>query len=157
MTIKLIRLLQLFTYLLVTSQAAFYLIVFGEALKLSSIENFLEHRRAVENLVAERYRLIYYGCLVCSMITLAIAAKRPNSPFFISSAVAFIFLLADVTIALKLNIPLNHLINTSGKGVSGAPWETVRTQWLEYFRYRGVFSCLGMISLLVGLVFDNKA
>jgi hypothetical protein len=112
MTIKLIRLLQLFTYLLVTSQVVFYLVVFGDALKLSSIWNFLEHRRAVESLVAERYRLIYYACLVCSVITLAIAAKRPDSPFFISSALALIFLLADVVIALKLSIPLNNLINT---------------------------------------------
>lgn len=84
------------------------------------------------------------------------AAKNPGSALFMSSSIALVCLIADVTIALKFNIPLNHVINTYGNNTGTVQWELIRSQWLEYFRHRGIFSALGMLSLLVGLIIDNK-
>jgi energy-converting hydrogenase Eha subunit C len=60
-----------------------------------------------------------------------------------------------MAIAVNGNIPLNNLIK-AGQLSDGTTWETIRAQWLNFMRIRGVFTSIGMIILLMGLVLKVK-
>lgn len=153
-TFKTIRLIHLLSYLLVTSQLLFYLVIFCDAIKQTSIENFMEHRKGVEQVIDPRLKMIYYSCLALSIAAILTSMKKPSSVFFITAAIALICLLVDMLIAIKGNIPLNNMIR-EGVLQQHMNWESVRTQWLNFIRVRGVFITIGMTSLLVGLIVDS--
>jgi uncharacterized membrane protein len=154
-TFKILRLLHLFCYLLVTCQVLFYLVVFSDALRMTPVENFLEHRKIVNLLIGERYRVIYYSCLATSIGMVIIAFRQPSNMITITAIIALVCLIADLVITIKGNMPLNDLIDTFIPGTDTARWDTLRTDWLNYFRYRGILSTIGMMSLLAGTVFEK--
>ena len=154
--IKSIRLLHLFSYLLVTSQVLFYLFILCDALKIVSLENYFEQRKVIDTLMGGRFRLMYYSCLALSILAVILSIKQPTSSFFISSIVALVFLAIDLAITVKGSLPLNALANTFGTGSGNVNWENVRIQWLDYMKYRGVAATIGMVSLLAGLVFGKN-
>jgi hypothetical protein len=151
-TIKIIQLLQLVSYLLVTSQLLFYLVILIDALRVVSLQNFLEQRKVINTLFEGRFKAMYYACLVLSLTVVVISIKDVSSPIFITSLIAFICLVADVVLTIKGNGPLNARTNTYVVGQRGN-WEELRIDWLRFIKYRGYFSTIGMISLLAGLVF----
>lgn len=153
--IKTIRLIHLLGYLLVTSQLLFYLVIFCDALKQTSIQNFMEHRVGVEQVIDPRLKVIYYLCLALSIMAVIISAKRTDSAYFITAAIALVCLLIDMMIAIKGNIPLNNMIR-EGLLQQHENWESVRIQWLNFIRIRGIFITIGMTSLLSGLIIDSK-
>lgn len=153
MTIKIIRLLQLISYLLVTSQLLFYLFALCESLQVISIENFLEQRKVMHTMMEGRFKLMYWVCLFLSIAVVALSIKKPGSLLFITSVIAFVCLVIDIAIALRGN-PLNSLMMASIHDV-GNNWEEVRDQWLRLIQYRGIFITAGMISLLTGLVISK--
>lgn len=153
--IKIIRLVHLVAYLIVTSQLLFYLIILGNAMKAVSLNSYFELRRVVDTLMNQRFRMIYYTCLGLSLLTIIFASGNPKSPFFISVALAFVCLVIDVIIAQQKNVPLNKLSNTYTTKSADHDWQDIRTQWLRYIRYRGIFIVAGMIALLMGLVWET--
>jgi uncharacterized membrane protein len=90
------------------------------------------------------------------MLVAGIAAQHPKSAFFISSAMALVFLIIDLAITIKGSMPLNALTHTYNPGNESVHWEMVRTQWLDYMKYRGIFITMGMASLLGGLIFGKS-
>lgn len=60
------------------------------------------------------------------------------------------------TIAFRFNIPLDRLIDTALIDMDTSHWEQVRSRPLEYFRYRGIFSALGLMNFLACLIFDKS-
>ncbi len=155
-TIKIIRFLHLFSYLCVTSQVLFYLIVFSDALKLSSINNFLEQRKAIEQIIAGRYIIIYLVCLIFSLGVVIISYRINDKVFFITSTISLLCLIADLSIALAGNIPINKQISQLVGQIDTSHWETLRSNWLRFFSYRGIFTTIGMLSLLFGLIIESK-
>jgi len=155
-TLKIIRTLQVITYLLISSQLLFYLLVLGDALKLVSIENFMEQRKAVDSIILVRYKWLYYSSLLICIAAVIVSARKPISPFFISSAIALICLVVDVLIAVNLNIPINAQFNSYGEGTGLTDWNAIRLQWLDFIRYRGISIAIGMLSLIIGLVWDRS-
>lgn len=155
-TIKTIRLLHLFSYLLVASQVLFYLFILSDALKEISLNSFFEQRKVIDSLMIGRFKLMYYSCLALSVLVVVLSVKDPASLFFISSSVALVFLGVDLFITVKGSLPLNSLAHTYGAGSDTTDWETVRTQWLDYMKYRGVSIAIGMLGLLTGLVFEKN-
>ena len=87
-TLKILRFLQLLTVLVVASQLMYYLFAMGEALKLISINGFLEQRQAVDALVAKRLRIAYYAALLLTLAVAVCSARQPSSPAFITSVIA---------------------------------------------------------------------
>ena len=78
MAIKIIQLLHLISYLL----------VLGDALKMISLPNFLEQRKAIDSLMVKRFKMVYYTCLGLSIVMVVLSAGRPASSLFISSVIA---------------------------------------------------------------------
>lgn len=155
-TIKIIRFLHLLIYLCVTSQVLFYLIVYSEALKLTSITNFLEQRKAIEQIIAGRYIIIYFVCLLLSLGVVIVSYRLNDKAFFITSMVALLCLFIDLSIAMAGNIPINKQINQLTGQINYSQWEALRSDWLRFFSYRGVFTTIGMLSLLIGLIIEKK-
>ncbi len=154
--INTVRLLHLLSYVLVTSQVLFYLFILGDSLKVVSLDTFFELRKVIDSLMIGRFKLMYYSCLALSIIVVVLATKNPHAAFFISSAVALVCLAIDLAITIKGSMPLNALMHTYSPGDKSINWDDLRTQWLDYMKYRGVFICAGMLSLLVGLLVSKN-
>ena len=148
--------MHLSSYLLVTSQVLFYLFILSDALKAISLDSFFEQRKAIDSLMLGRFKLMYYSCLAISVLTVLIAARNPSSSFFISSLIALTFLILDLAITIKGSLPLNAIAHTYVPGSDGLEWEALRTEWLNYMRYRGILITLGMTTLFTGLVFGKS-
>jgi hypothetical protein len=130
--INTVRFLHLLSYLVVTSQLLFYLVILSDAMKVISLDNYFEQRRVIDTLMNRRFRGMYYACLLLSLTTTILASVDVTSLFFISTAISFLCLIADVVIAQKKNIPLNVLSNTYSAGNENQEWENVRMQWLKF-------------------------
>lgn len=154
--IKSIRLLHLLSYVLVTSQVLFYLFILCKALKAVSLENYFELRKVIDSLMIKRFKFMYYSCLVLSIVVVIVSARQPASLFFISSATALMMLSVDLAITVRGSLPLNALSHSYGSTRENASWQKVRTQWLDYMKYRGIVITLGMAGLLAGLVFEKN-
>jgi hypothetical protein len=152
--IKSIRLLHLMSFLLVTSQLVFYLVILCDALKKVSLENYFEQRKVIDSLMVRRFKIVYYSCIALSITTVIVSAGQPDSLFFISSVSALILLSVDLAITLKRSLPLNA--SSHSYGAENVNWERVRIQWLDYMKYRGIAIALGMLVLLFGLVFEDN-
>jgi|JI10StandDraft_1071094.scaffolds.fasta_scaffold43367_4 hypothetical protein len=155
-TAKIIRFLHLLSYLCVTSQVLFYLIVFSDALKMTPLANFLEQRKAVEQIIAERYTIIYLACLILSLGVVFLSWRLNDRVFRITSIVAMLCLVADLSIAIFGNIPINKQIADLTGQINLSQWEVSRTDWLRFFSYRGLFTTAGMLALLIGLIMEKK-
>jgi len=156
MPIKIIRLLQLFSYTLVTSQVLFYLFILSDSLRVIKLENFFELRKVIDALMIRRFKFMYYSCLACSVLAVIVSVGDTESSFFISSVVALVFLIVDLFITTKGSLPLNALAHTYNTGNETTDWEAVRIQWLNYMKYRGVAITIGIMALLAGLVFGKN-
>ncbi|WP_276373251.1 hypothetical protein [Chryseolinea sp. H1M3-3] len=154
--INTVRLLHLLSYVLVTSQVLFYLFILGDSLKVVSLDTFFELRKVIDSLMIGRFKAMYYSCLALSLVVVALAAKNPATAFFISVAMALVCLAVDLAIATKGSMPLNALMHTYSPGDKSVNWDEIRVQWLDYMKYRGVFICAGMLSLLVGLLMSKN-
>lgn len=154
--LKFFRFLHLLCYLCVTSQALFYLLVFSDALKLTSITNFLEQRKAIEQMIAGRYMVIYFVCLILSLVVVFISYRINDRVFLITSLVSLFCLLIDLSIAIAGNIPINKQIHQLTTQMNHSQWEVLRANWLRFFSFRGVFTTIGMLSLLIGLLIEKK-
>ena len=154
--IKSIRLLHLISYVLLTSQVLFYLVILCEALKAVSLENYFEQRKVIDSLMGGRFKLMYYSCIALSIAAVIVSAGHPASLFFISSVSALILLSVDLAITVKGSLPLNALSHSYGASIEKVNWEDVRIQWLDYMKYRGIAITLGMVGLLFGLVFEKN-
>lgn len=154
--IKTLRVVHLFSFLLVTSQVLFYLFILSDALKAISLDGFFEQRKAIDTLMIGRFKAMYYSCLVLSILTVLATLRNPGSPFFISSSLALVCLALDLYITTQYSLPLNAIAHTYAPGKEGVEWETLRIQWLTYMKYRGVIITIGMMGLLIGLVFERN-
>jgi hypothetical protein len=156
MTTKILRLLQLVVYLIITSQVLFYLIILSDAMKQTSLENFIELRKIVDGLMGTRFRVIYYAGLILTLSVVILLLKKPDSVLFTTSCIALVCLIIDVSIAMKGNIPINNLINTYTAGDTTHDWSALRIQWLKLINIRGGFITVGMLSQIAGLLWASR-
>ena len=80
--IKSIRLLHTLSYLLVTSQVLFYLFILNDALKKVSLESYFEQRKVIDSLMLTRFKAMYYGCLILTILAVMVASRHPSSLLF---------------------------------------------------------------------------
>lgn len=151
-SVKIILMLYLACYLMVSAQLIYYVIVMGEALKKIPIQHFLQLRKLIDPLVVTRYRWVYGLCLVLSASAMLLSQYDTFSAVDIYLVISFACLVLDIALALKGNLPLNTLVNAGTLGEHWLKWEILRIKWIRLIRYRGVISGVGMVTLLVGLV-----
>jgi hypothetical protein len=138
--IQIIRLLHLVSYLVVTSQLLFYLVILSDAMKIIPLSHFLEQRKAVDSLMVKRFKVIYVSCLLLNIVVVILAAGQPLSACFISAVIALVCVIVDTSISQKGNTPLNQLVNSYVPEDNSTDWELVRVKWLRLIRYRGIFT-----------------
>jgi hypothetical protein len=126
--------------------------VLADALRNVSLENFLEQRKAVDAIFRKRYQPIYYLSLLFSGIMVAISVYQTDFLSITFHAVAFVCLMADVTIALKKNNPINKLVNCYATGDENIDWQDARLRWLKFIEMRGLFISIGLLSLLIDAI-----
>lgn len=151
-SLKIILLLYLTCYLLVSAQLLYYVVVMGEALKKIPIQHFLQLRKSVDPLVVARYQWLYGLSLVLSASAMLLAQRDSNSLVGICLIISCACLVLDIALALKGNQPLNAMVNGDALGERWPAWEILRFQWIRFIRFRGVISGVGMVTLLAGLV-----
>lgn len=144
--------MQLVVYLIITSQLLFYMIILSDSLKQVSLPNFIELRKVVDGLMEGRFRIIYYSGLILTLAVVILYAKKPDSILFITSTIAMVCLIIDVTIAMKGNIPINALINAYTPGDTTQDWSALRLEWLRLVNIRGAFITVGMVSQFIGFI-----
>jgi uncharacterized membrane protein len=152
MAVHFVRLIQLIAYLVITSQLLFYMFILSDSLKKVSLNNFLELRKVIDVSFGHRFRVIYYSGLILSLIAVLLYVNEPGSILFITTAIGFICLVADVAIAMKCNVPLNTLFNNYQPADVTHNWQTLRLQWIRFINIRGVFIVIGMVTQMAGLL-----
>ena len=150
-TTKILKLLQMIVYLIITSQLVFYMLILSESLKHVSLASFIDIRKAVDGLMEGGFKIIYYSGLILTLAVVILSAKKPDSLLFITSAIALVCLIIDVTIAMKGNVPINALINAYTPGDTSQNWSALRLEWLRLINIRGAFISVGMVSQFVGM------
>lgn len=151
-TFNLIRMTHLLLYFLVAVQLVYYFYLMGDALQLVRIESFLDERRIVHPLVMQRHQLVYYACLLTSLVMVGLSWRDANWFSLALYGLALVCLVADVVIALKGNNPINTQVQ---EAVAGLDWEALRSDWIRLIKIRGGIISVGMLSLFVGLVFGK--
>jgi uncharacterized membrane protein len=98
------------------------------------------------------FKYAVYGALLANLLLVALTVRDPGSILFITCAIAFVGLLADVLFTIKGNLPINEVMNKWSQNQYPDNWMEYRKKWLEVFRYRQIANIAGFMSLLIGLV-----
>ena len=149
-----IRITHMICYLIVVSQLLFYFTVMGNALRMGSLDSFLENRKIIDTKLVKRIKIPYYTCLLLNVFVVLLSVPEYPRIIFLSTLLALVCLAIDAIIAIKFNVPLNKLTNHWPDNPSNTNWQEVRTKWLNIINYRAVFATTGMISLIVGAILD---
>lgn len=151
-TLKLIEFVYLASYVIISSQLIYYLLVMSDALKLISIDNFMELRKTIDPIFKKRLSFVYYACLSLNIVLLVMRRGDLFSISYAALIVAFLCLVADLLIAIKGNIPVNNHITNYVSGSIEYNWHALRKDWLNYITWRGIANFIGMLSLIAGML-----
>jgi uncharacterized membrane protein len=100
-----------------------------------------------------KLKFLYYGTLLTALL-LTITTFSTTAPLhFITACIALCALVADVTISMTRNVPINNLINKWDADAYPRHWQLIRRKWFYFYAIRQVISIIGFVSLLVGVVF----
>ena len=147
MTTERLRTAQLIVTLIIASQGIFYLLAAAEAFRNISVHSFAEQRKAVDAIIGGRIKVLYYSCLLLGVIIAVSLRSQPASMGFICTLISTLLILADIIIAIKVNVPINKQFAAYPAGSMN--WELLRTKWLNYISIRGILSVLALLSLLI--------
>lgn len=147
-----LRILFLLFFLIIVSQGVFYLFAMGKALSEISIPAYAEIRNSTDRVIEWRLKFVYPITLFIGIITTLFLLKTPGSPAFITTAIAIFCLLADLILAIKINMPINAKFHLYETGLKEVDWENLRRTWLQFLSYRGILQIVGFLSLLFGII-----
>jgi uncharacterized membrane protein len=152
MFISVARIAFLLLYLIVVSQGIFYLFAASKAFSGVSIDAYAEIRNSTDQVIEWRLKFVYPATLLIGLITVVLSfMKAPFSLPFITTAIAFLCVIVDLSLAVKFNMPINAQFHTYQAGMEGVDWESLRNTWLQFLEYRGVVQVVGFLALLVGM------
>ena len=118
--------------------------------------SYTELRKLINAAMGSNFKFVIYAALLTNLLLVISTIKNPGSVVFITSAIAFIALIADILLTVKGSLPINDIINTWSPDHLPANWAEYRTKWFNVFQYRQVASIIGFVSLLAGAVFGQK-
>lgn len=150
MFVSISRIAFILLYLIVVSQGIFYLFAASKAFSGISIDAYAEIRNSIDKVIEWRLKLVYPATLLIGLLAVISLIKNPGSLLFITTAIAFICVVADLVLAVKFNMPINSQFHAYSPGVEGVDWELLRKTWLQYLEYRAGLQLLGFLALLLG-------
>ena len=150
--ISVVRLVGIVLYFFIAAQGAFYHFGFGKALYNIPSEDFIELRKAVDPIVRGRFKVLYLSALAIMFIWSLMSDKSAGFLSYALILLAFLFLVADMTLILKFSEPVNELINSNSLNTQSG-FENARNAWLKFILIRGYLSISGFLLLMVHLVF----
>ena len=146
--ITLVLLLYVLLYFVLAGQAVFYKLCFSQVFKKIPAQHFINIRKLADPILEPRLPLIYYSSLAFGIAFIILAVYQGSVRTIVFATLAFIFLLADVLLAKKYNIPINaeirNLVNPSD--ITAA---RLQHDWIRWIDIRGNFILAGFFVLTV--------
>jgi hypothetical protein len=148
-----IQLLDLIAYAFVASQPIFYLLAMSRTVKEMRAESFIELRNLLNRHLQTSLRVTYYFSLLISLVWCYLAIVSHSEILIISSLLALLALIVDITLLLRGDQPINKVISTWKADSYPPNWQDYRRKWFFHYHIRQVAGLLGFLSLLAGAVF----
>jgi hypothetical protein len=156
MIVNIIFLVTLLAYSIIASQSFMYILALKEVQLKLGAASYTELRKLIDNSMRKNFKYVVYAALLFNLALVVIATiKCPGSLLFITAAIAFVALVADILLTLKGNLPINDIINTWSPGNYPANWADYRKNWFHIFLYRQIANITGFLSLLIAAVFGS--
>ena len=144
--ITLVLFLYVLLYFVLAGQAVFYKLCFSQVFKKIPAQQFISIRKLADPILETRLPVIYYSSLAFGVAFIILALYQGSARTIIFSTLAFIFLLADVMLAKKYNIPINaeirNLVNPSDIVAA-----RLQHDWIHWINIRGNFILAGFFVL----------
>jgi hypothetical protein len=153
---KLMLLLTVLAYSIIVAQSYMYMVALKNVQQVMQAASYIELRKGLDVNFRANYKYAVYAALITSFIFVLMNIKSPGSLLFITAAIAFAALIADLLLMMKGNMPINNLINTWTPENYPANWAAYRAKWLRIFLYREIATITGFTSLVIGAVFGLK-
>ena len=154
MKIYTLRISYLLFYLFIASQGMFYLLGINRALLNISISAFVEQRKAIDAVIGDPLRFLYFSSMALGLVILALNIKNPASISFITVLLSLICIFGDVSLAIQKSIPLNAIINDYPSN-NYPDIQTLRNEWLSWINIRGAIAIAGLFILLSGFIVES--
>jgi hypothetical protein len=154
MEIKVITFINLFLYSIVTSQSFSYWISLNNVQQNMSAVEYISFRKLTDKNFRSKFRPVIYATLISNTVLSISCSNQFTGILFVTSVIALLALITDMIIAVKGNIPINHLINTWAIDNYPAEWAEHREKWMHFFYRRQALNLTGFICLLAGAIFS---
>ena len=146
--ITLVLFLYVLLYFVLAGQAVFYKLCFSQVFKKIPAQHFINIRKLADPILESRLPLIYYSSLAFGIAFIILAVYQGSFRTIIFATLAFIFLMADVLLAKKYNLPINaeirNLVNPSD--ITAA---RLQHDWIRWIDIRGNFILAGFFVLTI--------
>ena len=146
--INLVLFLYLLLYFVLASQAVFYKLSFSNVFKKIPAQQFINIRKLADPLLEARLPVFYYSSLAFGMSFIILAFYQGSMSAVLFASLAFVFLLADVLLAKKYNIPINLQIRNMVE-IPEITAARFQQDWLRWIDIRGNFILAGFCTLLL--------
>ncbi|MES2810453.1 MAG: hypothetical protein V4619_17595 [Bacteroidota bacterium] len=132
-------------YFLVAAQGANYVVLrFNRSVSLMSPSQFADLRRLTDIAIETPLKVLYLSTVILMALWLLLAYPPKGSSSYLLFVLAFILIVADLVMAIKISIPLNKLIlNGNTNPIK------YQLDWIKWISIRGYFSVTGMVILLL--------
>lgn len=155
MSQKIILLFALLSYSIIVSQPFMYLLALKQAQLHLDADSYTAVRQLIDAAMRSSFKYVLYAAVLSNLLLLVVQFKHPGGLAFITAAVAFLALIAEILLTLKGSLPVNDIINTWSVGHYPDNWWQVRDRWFSIFQYRQWATITGFVSLLVGAVWGR--
>lgn len=145
----------LLAYSTVVSQPLFYIVALTSAQRALSGPAYVELRQRINTVMNRRVPVIYLTALATTLVLIVLSWRAGMSRVFITTILALLCLLGDLALMLRENAPINGAIDRWSPTNHPEDWEAYRSKWFAIFAYRQIILLLGLISLLIGAVFQS--
>jgi hypothetical protein len=153
---KIILLFTVLAYSVIVGQSYMYIIALKNVQNSMQAGSYIELRKLLDSSFRANFKYAVYSALFANLLLVISTIKTAGSLLFITAAIAFVALIADVLLMMKGNMPINNLINTWTMDNFPSNWADYRTKWLRIFFYREIAMITGFISLVTGAVFGMR-
>lgn len=147
MTINIVLTAQLILTTIIASQGIFYLLGAARAYKHLSLHAFNEQRRLLDSVLPSRLKILYVLVLMTGLTGLFLLHDAILSRPFTGVLLSLSLILADIVLAIKINLPINHAIIHLETGDLDRGTKLQQT-WLKAISARGILSALSLIAVL---------
>lgn len=156
MTTKIFLTITLLAYAIIASQAFMYILSLKQVQLSLGSQSYTEIRKLIDISMRASFKYVIYAALLANVLLVVSTIKTPGSLVFIAATISLIALIAEITLTLKGNLPINDVINSWDGNHIPANWESIRDKWFTIFQYRQIASITGFVSLVIAAIFGSK-